>query len=115
MDKQLRDLAFSIVKTQSVNKDQINSLIGSLSTDELRKLLNYLKLAHKSNLITVTIADDDKNIKDYIARQFPDKKITYHVDDKIGGGVIVKIGDDVYDYSVKNYINTTINRLSEEL
>lgn len=115
MDKQLRDLAFSITKTDSVSKNQINNLINALSTEDLRKLLKYLKLAQKSNTITVTAASDDKDLKALVSKQFDSKQINYQVDDTIGGGVIVKIGDDVYDYSVKNYINTTINRLSEEL
>lgn len=115
MDKQLRDLAFAIVKEQTVNSKHIESLVDSLSVKELRTFLRYLRLAQDAQTITVTTASDTPELKKYIAKNFADKHIVYTTDETIGGGVIVKIGDDVYDYTVRNYIDTTIKRLINEL
>ncbi len=115
MDKQLRDLAFAIVKQQSIKKDEVNKLLDSLSDKQLRNFLYFLRVAQDSNKIEITTTSDSPKLDDYFAKNFPDKQISYKTDDTIGGGVVVKIGDDVYDYTVRNYIDTTIQRLTNEL
>ena len=115
MDKQLRDLAFAIAKEQTAQTKHIESLIESLSVKELRIFLHYLHLAQNAQTITVTTTSDTPNLTDYFAKNFADKHIVYKTDNSIGGGIIVKIGDDVYDYTVRNYIDTTIDRLTNEL
>jgi hypothetical protein len=115
MDKQLRDLAFAIVKSKKVDASLIDSFVSKLSTHDTEKLLGFLKIAQAKNTITVTSAENTPTLVEYFEKRFADKNIIFQTDDTIGGGVIVKIGDDVYDYSVRNYINTTISRLNEEL
>lgn len=115
MDKQLRDLAFAIVKEQSIDKKRVVSLVNSLSTNELRTFLRHLQVAQAAQTVTVTTVSDNPQLKEYFAKNFADKHIVFKKDDTIGGGVIVKVGDDVYDYTVRNYIDTTINRLTNEL
>ena len=55
--------------------------------------------------------DTIKKIIDTI-KTFSDKKIDYTIetDDTLIGGIIVNIGDTVYDYSIKNQINMMKNR-----
>ena len=55
--------------------------------------------------------DAIKKIIDTI-KTFSDKKIDYtiEIDDTLIGGIIVNIGDTVYDYSIKNQINMMKNR-----
>lgn len=115
MDKQLRDLAFAIVKEQSVEKKRVATLVNSLSPKELRMFLRHLQVAQEAQTVTVTTVSDNPQLKEYVVKNFADKHIVFKTDDTIGGGVIVKIGDDVYDYTVRNYIGTTISRLTNEL
>lgn len=115
MDKQLRDLAFAIVQAKKVDARIIESLLSKLSAKDTEKLLKFLRIAQEKNMITVTTAVTTASICEYFDKKYADMQITYQTDDTIGGGVIVKIADDVYDYSVRNYIDITINRLSEEL
>ncbi len=115
MDNQLRQLAYSITTTGSVKKDTISQFINSLSTSDLKKFLQYLRTAYAKSNIEVTTAEKSDIIAEYFKKNYKDKNISFRTDSSIKGGVIVKIGDDMYDYSVKNYINTTIERLTNEL
>lgn len=115
MDKLLRDLAFSIVQSKKIDKKLIDSVLTKLTTKDKEKFLLFLKLAQEKHTITITTADNSSDVSSAVSKKFPDMYINHVVDDTIGGGVIVKIADDVYDYSVRNYITTTIKNLSNTL
>jgi F0F1-type ATP synthase delta subunit len=113
MDKQLRDLAFAIIRTKKVDETLVDGLIAKLSAKDIEKFLSYLRIAQEKNTITITTVYADPSISRFFEKKYADMQISYKTDDTIGGGVIVKIADDVYDYSVRNYISTTIDRLTE--
>ncbi len=116
MDKELRNIAYAIVAQQIVDKKKMNALIERLSVEELRTFVKYLKDALARNTITVTAAAEASDeIKKFFDTKYKDKRVLYQKDESIGGGLVVKIEDDVYDYSVKNYIETTVNTLQNEL
>ncbi|HRN96539.1 MAG TPA: F0F1 ATP synthase subunit delta [Candidatus Levybacteria bacterium] len=115
MDKQLRDLAFAIVRSKKVETTTIDSLLSQLSTKDTKKFLSHLRTALEKNTVSITATEKTPELTSYFEKKFADMHIIHQTDDTIGGGVIVKIADDVYDYSVRNYIATTINHLNEEL
>ena len=98
----------------------INLLIENELIDELANIADiYGKMLDEyNNTVRVKIIascsineDTIKKIIDTI-KTFSDKKIEYtiEVDDSLIGGIIVNIGDTVYDYSIKNQINMMKNR-----
>jgi F0F1-type ATP synthase delta subunit len=113
MDNDLRELAITIVHDGKVNAEAFNSLLKKLSAKQSEKFLSYLKAAQEKNTVTVTTFENSDVVKTYFDGKYKNMQIIYKTDDTIGGGVIVKIADDVYDYSVRNYINNTITKVQE--
>lgn len=116
MDNQLRALAYSIVENGGIDEKKLAALIAKLPKKDLHTFLNHLKNARIKNTVTVTTAiEPTAEIKKYFNDSFQNKTVQFVTDSNIGAGVIVKIGDDVYDYSVQNYIATTIDAVQKEL
>ena len=98
----------------------INLLIENELIDELANIADiYGKMLDEYNntvrvKITASCSINEDTIKKIIdtIKSFSDKKIDYviEVDDTLIGGIIVNIGDTVYDYSIKNQINMMKNR-----
>jgi F0F1-type ATP synthase delta subunit len=115
MGNDLKQLAAAIVSQGTVDQKAVSALIESLSANELRELLKYLRTAYEKKAVTVTTAMETDTVT---RKQFETtfkNTITYQTDPSVGAGVIVKIGDDVYDYTVLNYIENTISQLQEDL
>lgn len=115
MDRQLRELAFSIVQAKKVDKKILDSFLSKLTHADVEKFLGYLRTATQKNTITVTTTEKSEQLEEYLNKNYKNMYVNYQIDDTIGGGVIVKIADDVYDYSVRNYIATTIDNLNKAL
>ena len=115
MDNDLTNLARAIVAGDTVNQKAITSLLDSLSPQQLRVLLSALRTAYEKIAVTVTTATDTNMAEKNELENTFKQTIRYHVDPTVGAGVIVKIGDDVYDYTVLNYIENTVTQLQEEL
>jgi F0F1-type ATP synthase delta subunit len=113
MDNDLRELAYAIVADGKVNSEAFNAVLEKLSTKQTEKFLTFLKSAQEKNTITVTTATESDAVKKYFDTKYKNMQINYKTDGTIGGGVIVKIADDVYDYSVRNYINNTVTKVQE--
>ena len=92
-----------------------NELIDELSNiaDIYGKMLDEYNNTVRVKIIASCSINEDaiKKIIDTI-KTFSDKKIDYtiEIDDALIGGIIVNIGDTVYDYSIKNQINMMKNR-----
>ena len=92
-----------------------NELIDELSNiaDIYGKMLDEYNNTVRVKIIASCSINEDaiKKIIDTI-KTFSDKKIDYtiEIDDTLIGGIIVNIGDTVYDYSIKNQINMMKNR-----
>jgi F0F1-type ATP synthase delta subunit len=113
MDNDLRELAYAIVDEGKVNSDAFNMVLQKLTSKQTEKFLTFLKAAQEKNTVTVTTANESDAVKKYFDTKYKNMQIIYNTDDTIGGGVIVKVADDVYDYSVRNYISNTITKVQE--
>ncbi|MEI0530007.1 ATP synthase F1 subunit delta [Brachyspira pilosicoli] len=98
----------------------INLLIENDIINELSNIVDiYGKMLDEHNntvrvKIVCAYSINEEAVKKIIdtIKSFSDKKIDYviEIDDTLIGGIIVNIGDTVYDYSIKNQINMMKNR-----
>lgn len=116
MDKQLRALAYSIIETGDIDEKKLAALVAKLPKKDLQTFLFHLKNALAKNTVTVTTATEPSTtLQKHFEETFKNKTVQFVTDTNVGAGVIVKIGDDVYDYSVQNYIAATIDAVQKEL
>ena len=62
------------------------------------------------------IADNEiKKVKNYIKEKYQAKEVILHnvIDEKIKGGIIIKVGDEILDASVKQKLNLLKNVLTK--
>lgn len=115
MDKELKQLARLVVE-EKVDTKKVESIVAKLADKDLKVFLKFLKQAIARNTVTVASADSiTKEVALYFEKKYIGKRIVYSQNEELGAGVVVKIDDDVYDYTVRNYLATTIANLEREL
>ncbi len=112
----LKQLAAEIVQKGSLEKKLASELLAQFKKADLKKLLFFLKKELAKKQIYVTISEGEiEKLKKELATVFPRKEILVEKDPSLIGGIKVKNGDNVLDFSVKNRIKYTVQQLAKNL
>lgn len=110
-NKLLQQLAQSILSQKVVSNATVDFVMKQ-SRRDIKTLLSYLRSEYHKMTVEVTSArtlsgDAQKKIES----RYQDKNIVYNINEKLGGGIIVRDNDDVYDFSARAFLNMTIEKL----
>lgn len=112
----LKKIAKSMAQSGAVNKKVLDIVLSNLSRRDLINLSRYLKLYVSLNMVKVISGNNiSQSVKREIIRKFPAKKIVFEIDKSIETGVKIELNDTVIDLSMKEYLNSTIERLKQSL
>lgn len=112
----LKNLAEHIVDGEGISKTQAQKIVKLLSSGDLRKLMQLVRLEEEKMTAHVVSADElsSKN-KEVLKSLFKGKKIVATVDKKIGAGIKAQVYDMIYDLSIKSKVDHMARTLEEEL
>lgn len=114
--QQLKKLADLTIASENVDAGIIKYVSEKLSRSDLKEYLLLLKKLVNDNTVYVkTDIDISRDVKKTISEIFPGKKLIFEKDTLSGGGISIKTGDNIFNLSVKNYINQTVETLKEQL
>ena len=114
--QQLKKLADLTIALENVDEGVVKYVSEKLSRSDLKEYLLLLKKLVNNNTVYVkTDIDISRDVKKTISEMFPGKKMVFEKDTFSGGGVSIKTGDNIFNLSVKNYINQTVETLKEQL
>ena len=111
-NKKLKKLAHLATETNHVPDDISEFVQKCLSKKELKEFLFYYKLALAEKRVYIfsplPLSEMDmRALKDI----YKDKEILSVIDKTLGGGLKIKENDMIVDFTFKNYINDTIEKL----
>lgn len=114
--QQLKKLADLSITSENVNTNVAKYVLQKLSRDDLKEYLLLLKkLVNENTVYVKTDIDTTQDVKKTLSGMFPGKKLVFEKDHFSGGGIVVRTGDNIFNLSVKNYINQTVETLKEQL
>lgn len=109
----LKKLAISIVEN-GIDAKTSSFLLTKLNKTQLKIFLTYYKKALAKKSVIVTTADTiSLEVQNSLKKQFDDKMIILNTDPKVGGGIKMQLDDTIIDFTVKKYINDTIDQLEQ--
>ncbi|MFI5265449.1 MAG: F0F1 ATP synthase subunit delta [Candidatus Levyibacteriota bacterium] len=112
----LRNLAREIVGKGKITHSSAKKIQSLLSSSELSKLTEYLKVEMDKKTVKITVADVLSNkATESISNMFGGKRVLTTVDKVIGAGVKAQVYDMIYDLTIKSKINHLVAKLEEEL
>lgn len=115
-DFKLRSLAQEIVKRGKIRGTHAKKIQNLLSSAELTKLTEYLRVETEKRTVRITVADSlSKKTTESISSVFGGKRVLTTVDRAIGAGVKAQVYDMIYDLTIKSKINNFVKRLEEEI
>lgn len=111
----IKKLAELVSSERGVNSKVSEFILNKLTRKELVFFLSYLKSYSVKNTVFVNTTDTlNADLKGKIEKIFTGKRIVYEKDLN-DSGIKVRIEDTVIDLTVKNYINSTIEKLKNTL
>lgn len=109
----IRKLAEETLNNSRVNEKVARFALETLKKSELKLYLLYLQETRRSTTIEFTTAGEvSSHILKSLEKQLGAKLVIHKSDPTLGGGFILKIGDNRYDMSLKGYIDTTIDKIN---
>ena len=109
----IKKIAKLVAENGKVSKEIANFIL-KLKRSELKIFVKFYNLELKKTTVYIESAsalskidtDDIKNI-------FKGKRIIQSVDKSLGAGIKVTDGDNIIDFSLKKYINDTVDLLAK--
>ena len=111
-NKKIKKLAQIESEKNAITKDISKFVIEYIEKKELKVFLNYYKSALDKKTVHIKSAEkiSASKIKEFESI-YKNKDIVFSVDEELGGGFILRENDSVVDFTVKDYINKTIDSL----
>lgn len=107
----LKKLALSIV-VNGVDNKTANFILLRLNKTQLKTFLSYYKKAIAKESVTITTSEDlTLELQKKIQNIYSDKKLIQNVNPNLGAGIKIQLNDIIIDFTVKKYINDTIDQL----
>ncbi len=86
--------------------------LEELSRSDLKIYLSELKRAASRQRVNATVpGEPGLSVAEVVGRAFPGRRATVTRDDSLGAGVLLNVGDNRLDASVKGLFHQTVDRL----
>lgn len=111
-NKKLKKLAHIASENDKIPEDITEFVLKRLSKKELKDFLYFYKaeLEKKRVYVYAAVKLSVKELTD-LKSLYKNKEILPIIDGSLGGGLRIKEDDMVVDFTLKNYINETIEKL----
>lgn len=112
----LKKIARFIMISKSLDKKIAKTLISSCSRRELAYFVRYLQsLLAKEQIHVISQVTIPNSQKTNIKKLFPQKFVVFDTDPSASPGIKAIIDDTNFDFSIKEYVDSTFERLRENL
>ena len=110
--KKIGKLVSVSYKNNSLDQKKVNKISTLLSSADLKKYINGLKLTEKKKSLIVSSPINNQVIRKF-EKLFPHKKIIFTKDPSLMLGVRVVDNDIVYEFTLKNTLHKILNHIEQ--
>lgn len=112
----LKKIARFIVISKGLDKDSAKTLISSCSRGELAYFVRYLQsLLAKEQIHVISQVTIPNSQKTNIKKLFPQKFVVFDTDPSASPGIRAIVDDTNFDFSINQYVDSTLERLRENI
>jgi F0F1-type ATP synthase delta subunit len=111
----IKKLAVASYTKNELDALKVKKITKSLTRTELKDYINDLKNIENRRTVTVPIPSEEETskIKQMFAKIYPTKRIVIKVDEELLTGIRVVDFDNVYELSLKNYLENSLEYLKQ--
>lgn len=112
----LKKIAKFIVQSKTIDPKIATLLTTELPRQDLIFFTRYLeKLIQENTVRVISEVELPRSLKIDLEKGFSGKNVSFEIDSSLGAGIRITINDTVIDLSMKEYLNSTIERLKQNL
>lgn len=117
MDKKiLKMLVFQSYTQGELDEEKVSTYTQKLNRRQLKEYINALKQEEKKRVVEVFLTQQPNLAeKQYIKKTFPKKKIMYYEDPSLLAGIKIKNNDDLYEFNLRDGLESFITKIAEDL
>jgi F0F1-type ATP synthase delta subunit len=111
----LKKLAIASYTENELDEKKVSRISKSLNRADLKDYINDLKNIENKRTVTVTIPNEEESskIKQMFAKIYPNKRIVVKIDEELITGIKVVDYDNVYELSLKGYLENSLDYLKQ--
>lgn len=102
--KTIYKLVIASYKNNFLDEKKVNEIAALLSSKDLKRYINGLKLAEKKKNLIISSPNDNQDLKKFV-KLFPNKKIILTKDPTLMLGIKIVDNDIVYEFTLKNTLD----------
>ncbi|MBI2613684.1 MAG: hypothetical protein HYW62_02845 [Candidatus Levybacteria bacterium] len=110
--KKIDKLVSVSFRNNSLDREKVNRIATLLSSADLKKYINSLKLTERKKSLIVSSPTNNQDLKKF-EKLFPNKKILFKKDPSLMLGVRVVDNDIVYEFTLRNSLDKIINYIEQ--
>lgn len=113
--KTIKKLAQSSYSKNTLDSGKITKITKNLKRSDLKVYIKNLKDLEAQKKVVVTVPSEDgmREIKAHFSKLYPDKKLVFNLDPTLLSGVKVVDYDNVYELSVKSFLENSIRTTND--
>ena len=115
--KQIKQLAESSFSQDYLDAKKLNRIMKIIDKKkDIKEYIRYLKIFDDQRKVVISVPSliNQKNVKKSFSKVFPKKRIIIVEDPKLVAGMKVKNGDEIFDYNLKNTLDSINDFINNE-
>lgn len=111
----IKKLAVASYTENELDENKVRKITKSLNRSDLKDYINDLKNIENRRTVTVTIPNEEETskIKQMFAKIYPTKRIIVKVDEELITGIKVVDYDNVFELSLKGYLEDSLEYIKQ--
>lgn len=115
--KQIKQLAEGSFKQNYLDAQKVSRIMKIIDKKkDIKEYIRYLKLFDDRRKVVISLPNlaDQKNVTRSFSKVFPKKRIIIVEDPGLVAGLKVKNGDEIFDYNLKNTLDSINDFINNE-
>ena len=106
----IKKLAKDSFVKNNLDKNRTVKIAKSLKREDLKVYINDLKTISAKNSVVVTLPSDEglREMKNYFSKIYPNKKLSFNIDETLLTGIKVVDYDNVYELSLQSFLENSL-------
>lgn len=106
----VKKLAQSSFTKDRLDSGKVKKAVKVLKREDLKVYIKDLKDIEARKTVYITVPNEEglMELKKYFTQLYPDKKLMFQMDPSLIGGVKVVDYDNIYELSMKNFLESSI-------
>jgi F0F1-type ATP synthase delta subunit len=106
----IKKIANASFTREKLDEVKVKKVAKQLKREDLKVYIRELKDIESRKTVQITVPSEEglSEMKRYFTKLYPDKKLLFGIDETLIGGIRVVDYDNIYELSIKNFLEGSI-------